>query len=206
MFLTILNLLFQGICVGFFANPMLGAMKQAGNQAGTTAAGYGSEATGEEQQLNPFLHNEMEATHGLTAGQVNEELTAGNAGSGGALGTMGSMINSNAARTGNATGAGKTLDEMARDRGQAAAKTSEGVAAQDVGLAKQENQQGAAGMQGLYGTNVGAQLGAMKQQSSDISAAAAMDPSAMQDMSGIISDASQAATAAAPWAKMASGG
>jgi hypothetical protein len=52
---------------------------------------------------------------------------------------------------------------MARDKAKAAAGSSEGIAAQDVAGAKQENQAGAAGMQGLYGTNTGAQLAAMKQ-------------------------------------------
>jgi hypothetical protein len=52
---------------------------------------------------------------------------------------------------------------MARDKAKAAAGSSEGIAAQDVAGAKQENQAGAAGLQGLYGVNTNAQLGAMKQ-------------------------------------------
>jgi hypothetical protein len=49
-----------------------------------------------------------------------------------------------------------------------AAGASEGIAAQDVMGAKQLNQQGAQGMQGLYGTNVGAQLKAMGLADQDI--------------------------------------
>jgi hypothetical protein len=77
---------------------------------------------------------------------------------------------------------GKTLDEMARDRAKSAAGASEGIAAQDVMGAKQMNQQGAAGMQGLYGTNSANQLSAMKQQSGDISAAANMTASPFADI------------------------
>jgi hypothetical protein len=80
---------------------------------------------------------------------------------------------------------GKTLDEMARDRSKAAAGASEGIAASDVMGAKQEQQQGAAGMAGLYGTNVSGQLNAMKQQGQDISAAANMTASPFADLANV---------------------
>ena len=185
MISTILNMLLQGIFPGFFSNPMLGAMKNQANQAGTVAGQFGSQAGTEGAQLNPFLTQEMKAQHGLTPGQQNEELTASLAGSGGALGGLGASIQNNAARTGNATGVGKTLDEMARDRSKAAAGASENIAAQDVMGAKQEQQQGAAGMQGLYGTNVSGQLNAMKQQGQDISAAANMTASPFADLANV---------------------
>jgi hypothetical protein len=186
MIFTILSMLFQGIFLGFFSNPMLGAMQGQANQAGTVAGQFGSQAGTEGAQLNPFLSQEMKATHGFTPGQSNEMLTAAEAGSGGALGGMGAGIQNNAARTGNATGVGKTLDEMARDRSKAAAGASEGIAAQDVMGAKQMNQQGAAGMQGLYGTNTSGQLNAMKQQGSDLSAAANMTSSPFADLAGVV--------------------
>ena len=135
--------------------------------------------------MNPFFTQEMKAQHGLTPGQQNEMLTASEAGAGGALGGLGAGIQNNAARTGNATGVGKTLDEMARDRSKAAAGASENIAAQDVMGAKQMNQQGAAGMQGLYNTNVSGQLNAMKQQGSDLSAAANMTSSPFADLANV---------------------
>jgi hypothetical protein len=186
MIFTILSMLFQGIFPGFLSglmdNPMLGAMKSQAGQAGTVAGQFGSQAGTEGAQLNPFLSQEMKATHGFTPGQTDEMLTAAEAGSGGALGGLGAGIQNNAARTGNATGVGKTLDEMARDRSKAAAGASEGIAAQDVMGAKQMNQQGAAGMAGLYGTNTAGQLNAMKQQSGDISAASNMTQSPFSDI------------------------
>ena len=185
MISTILNMLLQGIFPGFFSDPMLGAMKNQANQAGTVAGQFGSQAGTEGAQLNPFLTQEMKAQHGLTPGQQNEMLTASEAGAGGALGGLGAGIQNNAARTGNATGVGKTLDEMARDRSKAAAGASENIAASDVMGAKQEQQQGAAGMQGLYGTNVGGQLSAMKQQGQDISAAANMTASPFADLANV---------------------
>ena len=189
MISTILNMLLQGIFPGFLSglmgNPMLGAMQNQANQAGTVAGQFGSQAGTEGAALNPFFTQEMKAQHGLTPGQQNEMLTASEAGAGGALGGLGAGIQNNAARTGNATGVGKTLDEMARDRSKAAAGASEGIAAQDVMGAKQMNQQGAAGMQGLYGTNVSGQLNAMKQQGQDISAAANMTASPFADLANV---------------------
>jgi hypothetical protein len=161
-------------------------MKNQANQAGTVAGQFGSQAGTEGAQLNPFFTQEMRAQHGLTPGQQNEMLTASEAGAGGALGGLGAGIQNNAARTNNSTGVGKTLDEMARDRSKAAASSSEGIAAQDVGMAKQEQQQGAAGMAGLYGQNVQGQLGAMKQQGSDISAAANMTSSPFADLGNVL--------------------
>ena len=189
MISTILNMLLQGIFPGFLSglmgNPMLGAMQGQAAQAGQVAGGFGSQAGTESAQLNPFLSQEMKAKHSLDPNQQNELLTASEAGAGGALGSLGAGIQNNAARTGNATGVGKTLDEMARDRSKAAAGASEGIAAQDVGMAKQEQQQGAAGMAGLYGTNVSGQLNAMKQQGSDLSAAANMTASPFADLANV---------------------
>jgi hypothetical protein len=92
---------------------------------------------------------------------------------------------------------GKTLDEMARDRSKAAAGASEGIAAQDVMGAKQMNQQGAAGMQGLYGTNVSGQLNSMKQQGQDISAAANMTQSPFADLANVANLAASVGSKAA---------
>ena len=139
--------------------------------AGNTAAGYGSQAGSESSQLNPFYSQEMKATHGFTPGQTNELLTAAGAGTGGATGALQGQAQLEGARTRNASGFTKSLDEAARDKNKALSANSEGVAAQDVMGAKQLNQQGAAGMQGLYGTNVGAQLKAMGQQNEDINTA-----------------------------------
>jgi hypothetical protein len=197
MISTILNMLLQGIFPSFFSNPMLGAMKNQANQAGTVAGQFGSQAGTEGAQLNPFLTQEMKAQHGLTPGQQNEMLTASEAGAGGALGGLGAGIQNNASRTGNATGVGKTLDEMARDRSKAAAGASEGIAAQDVMGAKQMNQQGAAGMQGLYGTNVSGQLNSMKQQGQDISAAANMTQSPFADLANVANLAASVGSKAA---------
>ena len=183
--------------LGLGANPISGQVQGAANQAGQVAGTAGANAAQEGGQLNPFFSQEMKATHGYTPGQTNELLTAAEAGAGGATGATGGMLQANAARTGNATGVGKSLDEMARDRSKAEAGASEGIAAQDVEGAKKLNQQGAAGMQGLYGTNVGAQLGAMRQQGSDLNSLAGMQgPGVFGDIEKMVGTAGQAASGA----------
>jgi hypothetical protein len=171
MMRTILTLLFQGVIpmfLGLGGGQYLGQAKQNAATAENAVGQYGTNATAEGASLNPFFANEMTAQHSLSPDQQNEMLTAAQAGAGGAFGGAEGEMNANAARTGNATTLTKSLDEMARDKAKSAAGSSEGVAAQDVMGAQQLRQEGAAGMQGLYGTNVNAQLGAMKQANADV--------------------------------------
>jgi hypothetical protein len=145
--------------------------KNAAGTAATTAGTLGSQASGELGQLNPFLSREMHAEHGFDPSQMNEMLTAAGVGTGAAAGTAESALQRQAATTGNASGATKSLQEMERDRMKMGAETSESAAAQDVMGAKQLQQQGAAGMSGLYGENLKGQLSAMGQEAGDINAA-----------------------------------
>jgi hypothetical protein len=171
MMKMILSLLFQGVIPMFLGLGGGQYNQQARNAAAASsqAAGqYGSNATTEGSQLNPFFAQEMRAQHSLDPTQANELLTAAEAGSGGTFGGVEGEMKANAARTGNATTLNKDLAQLARDKSKTAAATSEGIAAQDVAGAQALRQQGAAGLQGLYGTNVNAQLGAMKQNAEDI--------------------------------------
>jgi hypothetical protein len=155
---------FLGLGMGSFS----GQAANQYNQANTDAGQYGQGAQAESAQLNPFFSQEMKAKHLYDPNQINEMLTASEAGSGGAAGALTGQAGLEAQRTRNASGFTKSLDEIARDQTKASAGTSEGIAAEDVMGAKKLNQEGAAGMQGLYGTNVGAQLKAMGQANEDI--------------------------------------
>ena len=146
------------------------AAKSAGAQAAGTAATEQGNANAIGAQLTPFYRQEMNAQHGFTPQQTNELLDyagAGVAGSGAAA--MGEA-NSQAARTRNTSGFSAALDQNARDRQAQMGQIGAGVAAQDVMGAKQLNQQGAAGMAGLYGTDTDAMLKAMGIQTGDINA------------------------------------
>lgn len=157
------------------------------NTAGVTAAGYGSTAAAEGATVNPMLTQEAKASHLFNPNQINELLTSAGAGTGAAEGAAEGEANLEAARTRNAGGFTKALDEAARNRMKTAAGTSEGIAAQDVMGAKQLNQEGITGLEGLYGTNVGAQLKAMGQQNEDIDTAIKAGQSGwMQNTMGMI--------------------
>ena len=200
IFNMVLSLMFQGVfpCyMGLGANPTAGAFKNLAGTEATTAGQYGSNASAEGAQLNPFFSSEMKARHGFDPTQTNEMLTAAEAGAGGATGGATGLLMNNAARTGNATGVTKSLDEMARDRSKAAAGASEGIAAQDVLGAKQLNQQGAQGMQGLYGTNTSAQLSAMKDENAALQGEqAAIGPGWLQKSISDLSELSKGAGSA----------
>jgi hypothetical protein len=53
------------------------------------------------------------------------------------------------------------MDDIARQREQAAAQASSGVANKNTEVKLQQQDQAATGLRGLYGTDVGAQLNAM---------------------------------------------
>lgn len=176
--------------LGLGAGPLAGTAKNLFNSANTAAGTYGSAAGSEGAQLNPFYTQEMKATHEFNPNQMNEMLTAAEAGGGGATGALTGQAALEDARTHNASGFTKSLDELARDKSKTAAGASEGIAAQDVMGAKQLNQAGAQGMQGLYGTNVGAQLKAMGQANEDLNTEMKADqqaPSWLQSLTNLAS-------------------
>ena len=201
MMKMIFALMFQGVIPMFLA---LGGSKFAPLAAANTTAAqgaagtFGANAANEGGAINPFYGQEMRAEHLFDPTQTNELLTNAESGAGAATGAEQSALINNATRTGNATGVTKSLDEMARDKCKAAAGASEGIAAQDVMGAKQLNQEGAAGMQGLYGVNTGAQLGAMKQANADVQTQQELNPGWLKGVEGIVNTAANVASAFKP--------
>lgn len=147
------------------------AVDQAKKAAGTAAelgATEGSNAAAIGSQLTPFYKQEMQAQHLYNPGQLNELLGAAEAPLAGSAATTAGKAASESARTRNTSGFSSALDQAARDRNAALGQASLGVGAQDVMGAKELNQEGARGMQGLYGTDTEAQLKAMGLQNQDI--------------------------------------
>ena len=155
------------LCLRAEAGAAMGAAKTAGE----VGANLGQVSGQERSVVQPFYQREMTAEHAYDPTQLNELLTAAGAGTGAATGAAATGLERQAATTGNASAATKSLQELARDRMKANAGVSEGVAAQDVLGAQQLRQQGAAGEAGLYGENLKGQLAAMGQQATDINAA-----------------------------------
>ena len=146
------------------SNAAKGAAANAGNVAGAAE----SNATNEHGQLAPFFSSEMKAQHGFNPQQTNELLDYAGAGIGGTGASSTGEAASEAARTRNTSGFAPALDQNARDRAREMATVNEGVGAQDVMGAKALNQEGAAGMNGLYGADTNTMLKSMGQQNEDI--------------------------------------
>ena len=147
------------------------AQAQAGKAAGTAgnlATEEGANANAERAQLLPFYRQEMNASHLFNPEQLNEMLNYAGAAEGGTGATAMGEAASQAARTRNTSGFSSALDQNARDRMRAMSTANLGVGNEDIMGAKKLNQEGAAGMEGLFGTDIGAQLKAMGIQNEDI--------------------------------------
>lgn len=144
--------------------------KKAEQTAATTAGQESANAAQARGLLTPFYRGEMMAQHAVTPQQQQELMTAAEAPLAASAATTAGQAASQAARTRNTAGFSPALDQAARERQQALGTASGQIAAQDVLGAKQMQQEGAAGMAGLYGQDTDAMLKAMGQESQDINA------------------------------------
>jgi hypothetical protein len=152
---------------------MRSATNQA-NTAATTAANTGTQLGAEGQAIGstvtPFLTSELEHPQGFSQQDMSGMLSAAEGGAGGADAGIVGQAAQRAATSRNAGGFQSALDDAARQREKAAAGTSEGIAGQNAQLKQQQMQQGAAGLEHMYGTDESGMLGAMGQQANDINA------------------------------------
>jgi hypothetical protein len=144
---------------------------QAGQNANTsnaTAGGYGSSAQSIQGSLIPTLNRELTGTQGLTPTQQNNMLVAGQQGAGGAAGGLAGAAGLTAARTRNSGALSGTLDQIARERTQAGSQANLGVQNESTQVALDRQKQAQNQLQGLYGTDVSAQLGQMGLANQDL--------------------------------------
>lgn len=143
---------------------MRGATQQANaseQDANSTAAGYGSGASSIASTLTPYLTRELNNPQGISQQDTTAAVSADLAGAGGVAGGLQTRADERAAATGNDSGVGASMDDIARQREQAAAQASSAVANKNTDVKLQQQDQAATGLRGLYGTDVGAQLNAM---------------------------------------------
>ena len=138
------------------------------NNAASTAAGYGSSASNISSTLLPFLTRELNTPGGISQQDQTAMLSASQGGAGGLASGLQTGMNQKAAATGNESGFGSSADEIARQREKAAAGGSESIAGQNAMTKLNQQQEGARGLQGLYGTDVGAQLNSLGLQNQAI--------------------------------------
>jgi hypothetical protein len=141
------------------------------NQATNTANELGAEGQGIGSNLTPFLTQEMLHPQGLGQEGIGAETSAALGGAGGANSAFNGEAAQRAAVSRNAGGYAAALADAARSRDKAAAGASEGIQAQNENLKQQQMQEGAGGLEHMYGTDTSGMLNAMNQEHEDINSA-----------------------------------
>jgi hypothetical protein len=172
---------------------MRSAVNQATNSyntAANTASGLGQDAAGISSSLTPFLTQEMLHPQGLGQQGIGDEEAAALGGAGGAASGLTGQAEQRAAASHNAGGYQAALSDAARSRDKAAAGASEGIASGNEQDKMQQQQQGAAGLGGMYKTDTSGMLDAMGQEAPDVNAEVnASKTGWLQDAGSMIQDA-----------------
>ena len=149
------------------------AQGQAKSQEGVdtaNAGNYGNQAGQIAGIINPALKNAVNNPTGYTAQQQHEQLTAGEAGAGGATAGLSGAAGLAANRTRNSGSLAGINDTLARARAGAGAKISEGIAAKSADLGEANKQRAIAGLQGERAGDIGAQLHSQGQATDALNA------------------------------------
>src|SRR5579872_1797622 len=142
----------------------------AGKTAAETGAGYGTAATGISDTLVPQLNAEATGNIGYTPTQQNNMLVAGEQGAGGANAGVAGQAGLAAGRTRNSAATSGVLDEAARAKTRQMSTNALDVSNQSAQLAQKKQQMALQQQQGLYGTDVSAQLKSMGMIPEDVNA------------------------------------
>lgn len=158
-----------------YDGPLALADRSIANQAAqnSTAAGAGAgtfagRAAGIAGPLTAQLQQEAANPIGYTPEQTNAQLVAGEQGAGGANASIAGQAGLAAGRTKNSAALSGVLDAAARAKTQQLSQNALGVQNRSADLGIQRQQQAQQQLQGLYGTNVNAQLGDMGIQNQDL--------------------------------------
>lgn len=139
-----------------------GATKAAEAQQGTEVANanqYGNQAAGVYGKLFPQLESQYSNPQGFGQSDLNSMNTGIQQGAGGALASVKGEAANRAARTRNVGSYAPLLDAATINSEKQANQGQLAVAGENAKLKAAQQQAALAGEQGLYGTNVNAQLG-----------------------------------------------
>ena len=145
-----------------------GEAQAAQKTAGLNAAGYGAQASAIGAPLTKTLQSDVNNPIGFTPTETNNMLVAGEQGAGGAAGGIAGAAGLNAMRTRNSGALSGVLDQNARIKQQQLSQNALGVQNESAKLAQAKRASALGGLQGLYGTDVGAQMKSMGIQNEDI--------------------------------------
>lgn len=146
----------------------VGQATNAVNQATNTSTQLGGEAQSIGGNVTPFLTEEMLHPQGLGQQGIAAEEAEALGGAGGGASALTGQAVQRAAASHNAGGYQAALDDIARQRMKAEAGASEGIAAGNERLKQTQSQQGAEGLEKLYGVDTSGMLNAMDQEHQDI--------------------------------------
>lgn len=138
-----------------------GSSKQAANEVGidnSYADQYNKSATGVGGQLTPFLENELKDPQGYGQEELSKMQTEGGQAVSGATGAADEAATLAASRTGNPASTAGVIDATARNAMKQQSSNALDIASQDALLKQKQQQSGAAGLESMYGTDVGASL------------------------------------------------
>jgi len=161
----------------FFAGPLYfdraiqGSAKKAASTSADTATGYGSTAAQIGSSLIPGLEQEAQHPTGFTPDQKNNMLVASQEAVGGSGSGITGQANLEAARTRNAGGFARALDEAQRQRGRQLSSNALGIQNEDARVALQRQSDAQRLLSGLYGTDTHNQLAAMGLENQDLDTA-----------------------------------
>lgn len=141
---------------------------QDATAAGGAAGGFGGAATGIAGQLTPEIEREAANPIGYTPTQTNNMLVAGEQGAGGSNASIAGAAGLAANRTRNSGALSGVLDAAARAKAKQLSTNALNIQNRSADVGLQRQQQAQQQLQGLYGTNVNAQLGAMGLQNQDL--------------------------------------
>lgn len=169
---------------------MRGAVTQGKNAATTaqqTGAQYGQSANEIGGTLTPQLTQEALHPTGINPTDLNAMQVANQQGAGGAAGGVQGQAGLGAARTRNTGALSGVLDEAARAKTRASSQGSLGIQNENTKTKLSQQQEGLKGLEGLYGTDVGAQLKAQSLVPEDVNSEVNADKQGwLSNLEGII--------------------
>jgi hypothetical protein len=160
----------------FGTQPIAGikkATQAASNAAGTaaqTGGTYGASASDVGSLLVPTLKRDVQNAPGLTPEDQNAMLVKGAEGLGGATAGLVGEAGLRATRSRNVGAQTGALDEIAREKMRQSAGIGLDVATKNAMLKQQQRASALKQLEGVYGTDVGAQLKAQELVPEDINA------------------------------------
>jgi hypothetical protein len=146
------------------------AAQQAASTAAQTGAQYGAGAAGIGGLLVPELQADVTNPQGYGATTENLMLGQGLGAAGGAESSVVGQAGLQAARSRNVGGTAGVLDEAARDKMRTSAGVGLDVATKNAQVQQQQRSSALKQLEGIYGTDVGAQLKAQSLVPEDIDA------------------------------------